>query len=97
MGTTAVAALMLAECAVIASVGDSRAYLVTPSHSMQLTEDHTVAQLYAERGLISREAARRHPLRNVLLKSVGSPRAASRTCVSSRWRSGTGSSSAPMV
>jgi protein phosphatase len=73
MGTTAVAALMLAECAVIASVGDSRAYLVTPDHWMQVTEDHTVAQLYAERGLITREAARRHPLRNVLLRSVGSP------------------------
>jgi protein phosphatase len=73
MGTTAVVALVLGRAVAVASVGDSRAYLVGRNGHRRLTQDHTVAEMYAEMGLIRRDDVPRHPLRNVLVRSVGSP------------------------
>jgi len=71
MGTTLVAALINEESdCVIASVGDSRAYLVG-AESRQVTKDHTFVQEMVERGLITRDAARVHPERNVVTRTIG--------------------------
>ena len=53
------------------NVGDSRVYRLTPDGSEQLTVDHSeVAELVAS-GRITPDAARSHPLRNVITRSLG--------------------------
>ena len=55
----------------IGHVGDSRAYLFRSSELRQLTRDHSLVQDQVDQGLITREEARRHRLRNVILRAVG--------------------------
>lgn len=71
MGTTLVAALYFAEEVVIASIGDSRAYLLRDGQLRQLTEDHSLVNELVKRGEISRQAARHHPKKNVIIRSLG--------------------------
>jgi protein phosphatase len=75
MGTTAVMAFVTGPRLFIASVGDSRAYLVRANQMQQLTVDHTVAQALVEAGTMSRNEALKHPWRNVLCKFLGSEQA----------------------
>jgi serine/threonine protein phosphatase PrpC len=71
MGTTCTALALGPEEAVIAHVGDSRAYLVRAGRIRQLTQDHSlVAQLVARKQLTPEEA-KRDPRRNVITRSVG--------------------------
>src|SRR5207244_657772 len=57
MGTTLVALLACGRSAVIAHVGDSRAYLFRKDRVHQLTEDHTIVQEQLKRGLITKADA----------------------------------------
>ena len=52
-------------------MGDSRTYRFRNGSSKQLTQDHTLIQERVDRGLLSREDARKHPLRNVILRAKG--------------------------
>jgi serine/threonine protein phosphatase PrpC len=56
---------------VIGHVGDSRTYRLRDSELVQLTTDHSLVQEQADLGLISREQARSHPLKNLVLRVVG--------------------------
>ncbi|MCS6851714.1 MAG: protein phosphatase 2C domain-containing protein [Gemmataceae bacterium] len=56
----------------LASVGDSRAYLIRNNTIKQLTVDHSLAQALVEAKTISEEEAREHRFRNVLWKYLGS-------------------------
>jgi len=71
MGTTLVAALYFTEEVVIANIGDSRAYLMRDNELRQLTEDHSLVNELVKRGEISRQAARHHPQKNVIIRSLG--------------------------
>ncbi len=72
MGTTAVACLLIDPSrAIIAHVGDSRAYLLRDGHCKQLTRDHTVVEELVRRGVITAEDADRHPYKNVLSRNLG--------------------------
>lgn len=71
MGTTLVAALYYDEEVVIANIGDSRAYLLRDDQLRQLTEDHSLVNELVKRGEISRQAARHHPQKNVIIRSLG--------------------------
>lgn len=71
MGTTLVAALYYDEEVVIANIGDSRAYLLRDNQLRQLTEDHSLVNELVKRGEISRQAARHHPQKNVIIRSLG--------------------------
>lgn len=71
MGTTVVAALIAGERAVVANVGDSRAYLLRMGQLYRLTEDHTLVGTQMKAGLLTKEEAMRSPLRNVLIRAVG--------------------------
>jgi protein phosphatase len=57
--------------AVIAHVGDSRAYLFRTGRLRQLTTDHSMVEDYRRRGVLSEEQAQVHPLRHVLSRAVG--------------------------
>lgn len=71
MGTTLVAAFICGKTLVAANVGDSRAYLVSGGSIRQITVDHSVVQMMLRRGEISREQAKRHPVRNLITRAVG--------------------------
>ena len=71
MGTTLTLALIRQDRAYIASVGDSRAYLVRDSESHQLTDDHTWVNARVREGLLTPEQAANHSLRHVLDRALG--------------------------
>jgi protein phosphatase len=56
----------------VASIGDSRAYLIREGKIEQLTVDHSLAQALVENKTISAAEAREHRFRNVLWKYLGS-------------------------
>lgn len=78
MGTTLTATLIVGERVHIASVGDSRAYLINAAGvtedgatSAQLTSDHSLVARLVDIGQITPEQARHHPQRNLLYRSIG--------------------------
>jgi serine/threonine protein phosphatase PrpC len=71
MGTTVAAVLFSGSTATIAHVGDSRVYLFRSGELMPLTEDDTMMGGMLQRGLITEEKMRTHPMRNVLMRAVG--------------------------
>lgn len=73
MGTTITLAFVRDGQAVIAHVGDSRAYLVDGrSHRIhQITADHSYVDLLIAAGQITEQQAEEHPLRNVLYRALG--------------------------
>jgi serine/threonine protein phosphatase PrpC len=71
MGTTMVALTLAGSEALVANVGDSRAYRVRGGDCTQLTTDHTrVAEMLRMR-MISPEQAANHPARSMLTRSLG--------------------------
>ena len=54
------------------NVGDSRVYRFADGQLTQLTVDHSAVQELVEAGQLSRDAARTHPRRNVVTRSLGS-------------------------
>jgi len=73
MGTTIVMALWRKGGELyVASLGDSRAYLVRDGNIEQLTVDHSLAQALVENKTITPEEAKEHRFRNVLWKYLGS-------------------------
>jgi PPM family protein phosphatase len=72
MGTTVVACMMIsASRAIIAHVGDSRAYVLREGALKLITRDHTVVDELVLRGSITEEEAERHPYKNVLSRNLG--------------------------
>jgi PPM family protein phosphatase len=78
MGTTLTIALIVGERVHVASVGDSRAYLLNAggvtedgATTAQLTSDHSLVARLVDIGQITAEQARTHPQRNLLYRSIG--------------------------
>lgn len=71
MSTTVVLALGLEDSFLVGHVGDSRAYLLREKHLSALTRDHSVIQELLDAGRITVEAARHHPQRNVVTRTLG--------------------------
>lgn len=71
MGTTVVAVLVCNDVAYIANVGDSRCYLIQNGNATQVTEDHSVVQELVNRGEITKEQAKIHPIKNLITRAVG--------------------------
>jgi PPM family protein phosphatase len=74
MGTTAVAVAIAHDSpslAIIAHVGDSRAYLCRDGALTPLTLDHSWVEDRLRQGLLSPEEAARHPLRHMLTRALG--------------------------
>ena len=68
MGTTWTCAYVMASDAIIAHVGDSRAYLFREGMLRQLTRDHTIAQTLLEAGVPPEESAQ---YKHLLVNSFG--------------------------
>lgn len=71
MGTTLTALLVIGETYRVGHVGDSRAWLVRDGVGRQITDDHSVLAEQVRLGVISEADAARHPMRNVLTRSIG--------------------------
>lgn len=72
MGTTVVACLLAGEQrALVAHVGDSRAYLSRGGRLRLLTRDHTVVAELVERNALSPAEAAVHPYKSVLSRNLG--------------------------
>ncbi len=71
MGTTCVAALVHNDIASIASVGDSRAYLLNESGITQITNDHTVVEYLHSKGVINEDEMRSHRMKNLITRAIG--------------------------
>lgn len=71
-GTTMTALLILGSQLIIAHVGDSRAYWISPNgHLETLTRDHSLVKRLVELGQITTDEAAVHPQRNVLYRALG--------------------------
>ena len=71
MGTTLVAVLEAGEELAIASVGDSRAYLLDDAGFRPVTEDQTWVHEVGRPLGLDEEALRNHPMRHVLTMAIG--------------------------
>jgi protein phosphatase len=59
------------EKAYIANIGDSRTYIWQEGTLHQVTQDHSMAVMLAEMGLIKRDEIMTHPRRHTLCKALG--------------------------
>ncbi len=71
MGTTLVAAAIMGNRAVIVNVGDSRAYFLNRKKITQITKDHSYVQTLVDKGILTPEQARRHPMKNSIMRALG--------------------------
>jgi protein phosphatase len=72
MGTTLVIAVVVGNDVHVANVGNSRAYLISPSGIRQVTHDQSMAQSMVDSGILKPEEAAHNPYRKILTQSVGS-------------------------
>ncbi len=70
MATTLTAVACDGHRAVLAHLGDSRAYLLRDGGLIQLSTDHTYVQHLVDTGRLRRAEALRHPWRNVVLRTI---------------------------
>jgi serine/threonine protein phosphatase PrpC len=71
MGSTLAAILMRGGFWLTVNVGDSRIYQIKNGCAAQITKDQSLVEAEIDRGRITREEAKHHPQRNVLLQCVG--------------------------
>lgn len=71
MGTTCTALAVVGQSVYIAHVGDSRCYRLRDRMLTQITEDDSAVNEMVKLGIISREEARHHEDKNVILKALG--------------------------
>lgn len=71
MGTTLVIAFWYGDRMVVGHVGDSRLYRLRRERMEQITRDHSVLQEQIDSGLISKEAARYAPHKNLVTRALG--------------------------
>ena len=71
MGTTCTVVLLLGRSLYIGHVGDTRAYLLTPTGLQLITSDHSTVGRLIQLGQLDPSEAREHPLRSQLYRTVG--------------------------
>ncbi len=70
MGTTVVVATVQGRLLQVANVGDSRLYVVGEK-MRQVTRDHSLVEEMVRMGELSKEEARTHPDKNIIMRAVG--------------------------
>lgn len=71
MGTTLEICLIYKNEAYFSHIGDSRVYIIKEKQIMQLTKDHSYVQKLVNDGTITKEEAKNHPKKNMLLNALG--------------------------
>lgn len=70
MATTASAVLIGKERACVAHIGDSRVYVFHAGTLNQITDDHSWVEEQVRAGMLTPDAARQHPWRNVVTRAL---------------------------
>lgn len=73
MGTTFTGAYAIGRDLFLMHVGDSKAYLLRGGRMQRVTHDHTLAQEYADLGMIAQEEVATHRMHHVLTRAIGGP------------------------
>ena len=73
MGTTLTGAYTVGADLFVLHVGDSKAFLVRGGQLRKITHDHTVAQQYADLGVIPQDAVPTHKMSHMLTRAIGAP------------------------
>jgi protein phosphatase len=71
LGSTVTTALVIGDVATIASVGDSRTYLLRDGRLEQITQDHSLVARLVDVGVVKPENVRSHPQRNQIYRCLG--------------------------
>ena len=71
MGTTLVMAILTNDYLLFANIGDSSGFVLKNEKLHKITYDHTLVNLLVQAGELSKEEARNHPRKNVLMKALG--------------------------
>ena len=71
MATTLAAAVICHSRAILAHVGDSRAYFLRGGQIRQITRDQSYVQALVETGAMREEEVAESPFRNVILQAIG--------------------------
>ena len=71
MGTTLEICLIYNNKVYIGHVGDSRVYRIRKQFIRKLTQDHSYVQKLVKDGTITKEEAKHHPQKNMLMKALG--------------------------
>lgn len=71
MGCTADLLLFHEHGFALGHIGDSRTYRLRDKNLVRLTKDHSLVQDQLDQGIISKDEARTHRLRNVISRAVG--------------------------
>lgn len=75
MGTTLTALALVQDCAYVAQVGDSRAYLVRDGQITQVSQDHSWVAEQVRMGGLTAEEAELSPYRNIITRAIGTQEA----------------------
>ncbi len=70
MGTTVVVAILRENEVMISHAGDSRAYIIG-EEIRQITTDHSIVQEMLDRGDITEDEAKHHPIKNYITRALG--------------------------
>ena len=71
MGTTLEVCLIYNNRAYIGHIGDSRIYRIRKDFIRKLTTDHSYVETLVKDGTITKEEAKHHPKKNMLMKALG--------------------------
>lgn len=71
MGATLTALLLHGSSAYIASVGDSRAYVLRGARFRRMTRDQSYVQVLVDAGVLDSTEAENSPMKNIVLQSMG--------------------------
>lgn len=71
MGTTLVLAVYTKDYLLFGNVGDSSGFVLKDDELRKVTYDHTLVNLLVSAGELTKEEAREHPKKNVLMKALG--------------------------
>lgn len=71
MGTTLVIALYTKDYLLFGNVGDSSGFVVKNSKLYKVTKDHTLVNLLVSSGELTKEEAKNHPKKNILMRALG--------------------------
>ena len=71
MGTTLVTAIVTKDYILFGNIGDSSGFVMKEGKLHKVTYDHTLVNLLVSAGELTKEEAKDHPKKNVLMKALG--------------------------
>lgn len=71
MGSTLVLAIITKEYILFGNIGDSSGFVIKDQKIHKVTYDHTLVNLLVSAGELTKEEAKEHPKKNVLMKALG--------------------------